>query len=167
MKLTYIALLLSILTFGSLITTTFFVNDFYNKISYENCNQYFLNQHYIWLPKTVSDIFHNDKINLYFRLSNGKISIINGIVKDHGIYSLNCGSNNADFDVYMSDLNALELATSTKPITTFVRLWENDEITIRATNSSKLQYSEQLLQNDHEPVPEDIRNFFNKYKKLG
>jgi len=66
----------------------------------------------------------------------------------------------------MSDVTALQLATSTKPVTTFVTLWRSGQIKVQPNgeeNKRKLSYADQLVAQDNEPVPEWIRNFFSIY----
>ena len=140
------------------------------------CNDMKSHDYFIWLPKTVSDYFYSDKINLDFRLLgsikevNVSILKINGIVRDSKIASLKCGSIDADYTVYMSDWTAVDLATSKTPITTFRNGWKSGSIKIIPKNTelaNKLYYADQILKDDNEPVPENIRKTFEKKKSLG
>ncbi len=100
---------------------------------------------------------------------NGKEITTSGIVETQSINHLICKiPSNYDYEVWMSDVNALELATSTQPISTFVRLRKTGQIKLNANgkeNEKLLAYEKQLLAKDNEPVPEWIREMFGHYLK--
>lgn len=129
---------------------------------------------FIWLPRSVSNFFYNEKINLDFEVARGLNLIINGIVKEQRITDIKCGiAEDYGYWVSMSDRNAIKLATSDKPITTFVRLWKTDEINVKPKNVEKevkLREAETLLtKNDNEPVPDEIQKYmkesYEEYEK--
>jgi len=154
---------LSALLIGSVSAIT--LNELYKQSAPKTCKEY--QGSYIWLPEKVSDIMHGSTVNLHFYMFDGNEIIFNGIVKDSAITNLKCGrTDDYDFEVWMSDVNALQLATSDKPVTTFITLWRNGEIRFEANgkeNEMKLAYADQLMAQDDEPVPEWIKQIFNKY----
>jgi hypothetical protein len=166
MKKIYALLGIALLLIGTVAVGTITVNELYKKVAPTTCEE-FLSVGYIWLPKDVSNIFMEDRIVLHFSMINGNEITVYGTVKSGAISKLQCDPfSNHDFEVWMSDLNALELATSEKPITTFVTLWRNDQIRLKANgkdNEKKLAYADQLVARDNEPVPVRIRNIFNKF----
>jgi len=130
--------------------------------------------YYIWLPKSVSNFFNNEKINLDFKVAQGLNFGINGIVKEQRITNIKCGiAEDYSYFVSMSDRNAIELATSDKPITTFVKLWRAGGITVKPKDVEKevkLREAETLLtKNDNEPVPDEIQDYmkesYEEYEK--
>jgi len=154
------------LLIGAIAISAVGVTELYKQIAPKSCEE-FKQVGYIWLPKDVSKVFLNDTILLHFSMINGKTVTVAGMVSDGKISELSCLPASAhDFEVSMSDINALELATSMKPISTFVRLWRTGSILIEPNgkeNQVKLAYADQLMTNDSEPVPEFIRNIFGKF----
>ena len=63
----------------------------------------------------------------------------------------------------MSDLSALKLATSKKPIVAFVELMKAGDIKLITTEPSLLQRAEELASADNEPIAKSIRNFFGQF----
>jgi PHP family Zn ribbon phosphoesterase len=100
---------------------------------------------------------------------NGHNITMNGVVAKGGIYDLHCGMiEDYDYEIWMSDLSALQLATSTKPTTTFVTMWRTGQIKIHPNgtgNAQKLAYADQLVAQDNEAVPLWIRQMFGAYIK--
>lgn len=144
-------------------------------VALENfCNNLRMHKSYIWLPKNVSNYFYSDKINLDFRLIGSikelNISVlkINGIIQDWKITDLKCGSTpDSDYNVFISDFTAIDLATSKTPITSFRNEWKRGEIKIVPKDSyhtNKLNYADLILNEDNESVPENIREYFEKEK---
>lgn len=168
-KATLLLILLAMLLVGSVVVGTIAVNEFYMDNFPKSCEEFVGRNSFIWLPEKVSDVFYGDIIILHFSMINGNNITIHGVVADSEITSLRCGrTSDYDFEVWMSDINAMELATSTKPVTTFVRLWRTGEIKIEPNgkeNEMKLEYADQLMAQDDEPVPEWIRSIFGKYIK--
>ncbi|VVC02542.1 Uncharacterised protein [Candidatus Bilamarchaeum dharawalense] len=165
----YLFLILAILTIGSVVSSIA-VTEYYLTHIPSSCEQTISSDdEFIWLPTKVSDLFLSDRIILHFSFINGENIVINGEVLPNKITHLKCGSTvDYDYEVWMSDINALELATSTKPTTTFVRLWRTGEIRIIANgseNEQKLSHADMLVAQDYEPVPVWIRNLFSKYIK--
>jgi hypothetical protein len=167
MKKIYALLGIVLLLVGTVAVGTITVNELYKKVAPSSCEEFVYSSSFIWLPDKVSEIFMNDKVIIHFSMINGKGISVNGIVKKGRISQLQCEPfPGHDFEVWMSDLNALELGTSEKPITTFVRLWRNGQIELVAygeENEKKLAYADQLVARDNEPVPEWIRNFFSRF----
>lgn len=165
-RLSHILAAILILLVGSLIVGTIAVNDYYVKNMPSSCGEFLGKNSFIWLPKAVSDLFEGDNVIIHFSMMNGNTIIVNGVVAPSSIIDLECGrTSDYDFEIWMSDANALELATSRKPTTTFVTLWRSGQIKIQANgieNQEKLEYADQLVAQD-EPVPSWIRNIFEKY----
>ena len=160
-----ILIIVAILFVGS-ITSGVIVNEVYKANAPRTCED-FISVGYVWLPEKISTIFLNDHLILHFFVSNGKNITIYGVVKDHGIFDLRCNTyQNPDAEVWMRDTMALELATSTTPITTFVNGWRTGKITLNTFNQetkNKLSNSDSLIQDDYEPVPIGIRAIFEKF----
>jgi len=132
----------------------------------QNCESFTAKNKFIWLPGAVSEHFEGDRITLHFSTIQGNEFTVYGKVNSDGIYPLACEEKEeSDFEVWMSDVHALQLATSTEPTETFVNLWRNGEIQLVANgeeNQKKLEATDLLLKED-EPVPEWIRNIFSRY----
>ncbi|MBI5227232.1 hypothetical protein HY988_01470 [Candidatus Micrarchaeota archaeon] len=158
-------ILIAIFLIGS-VAIGMMLNDFYKANAPRTCED-FIQVGYVWLPESVSRIFMNDSVILHFSTINNDQITAYGIVRDHGIFDLGCQPiRNPDAEVSMSDLTAIELATSAKPITTFVIRWRAGKIRIKTYNSEterKLAYADQLLATDYEPVPPLIRAMFGKF----
>jgi hypothetical protein len=169
MKKIYLFLIVGLLLVGTIAIGTITVNELYKNTAPSSCKEFVYRNSFIWLPEKVSEIFIEDRIILHFSMLNGEDITVNGIVKKGRISELQCEPfAHHDFEVWMGDLNALELATSEKPITTFVKLWRRGQIKLEANgedNQKKLEYADQLVGKDNEPVPEWIRNIFSKYLK--
>jgi hypothetical protein len=167
MKKAFIFLALAALLIGSVVVGTIAVTEQYKEIAPSSCEGFVSRNSYIWLPRAVSDVFDGDMVILHFSMVNGNEITVNGMVYRGAIVGLECGrTEDYDFEVWMSDLNALELATSEKPVTTYVRLWRSGEIRMEANgpeNEMKLTYADMLLAQDDEPVPEWIRLMFGRY----
>lgn len=122
---------------------------------------------YIWLPKKVSELFYGDTLNLHFFLLDGRQIHSYGVVSEGKISNLKCGStSDYDFDISMTDINAIELSISDKPVTTFVHLWRAGQIKVKSSNlanEEKLDYADQMVAFDNEPVPENIQNITKRY----
>jgi hypothetical protein len=163
----YLFLVLAILLVGSVVVGTIAVNDYYRQHAPTSCDEFIMRNSFIWLPEKVSDVFYGKKVILHFSMINGNNITVNGVVSESEITDLHCGrSADYDYEIWMSDLNALELATSTKPVTTFVRLWRSGQIKIKPNGSENellLSKADLLLSQDDEPVPEWIRNIFGRY----
>jgi len=132
----------------------------------QNCPAFTGDNKFIWLPTAVSEHFEGDSVALHFSTLQGNKFTVYGTVWENAIYPLSCKEKeNLDFEVSMSDWNALTLATSLKPTETFVKLWRMGEITIAPhgeENEQKLEAADELIEQD-EPVPEAIRNIFLPY----
>ena len=154
-----IALLLLISSAAAIIATS-------GSIEYY-CVEERIQNGYIWLPTEVSDLFLGDKVNLHFSMPNGNMYDVYGRVSGNRIAELHCGSSpDYDYDVSMGYMDALHLATSTKPVTKFVELWRSGNIVLEANsqeNQEKLDNADLLVSSDDEPVPETIRNLFLPY----
>jgi len=154
-----IALLLLVSSAAAIIATS-------DSIEYY-CVEERIQSGYIWFPAEVSDLFLGDKINLHFKMPNGNMYDVHGTVRDHEISGLHCGvSQEYDYDVSMGYMDALHLATSTKPVTKFVELWRSGNIILQPNgqeNQEKLDNADLLVSTDDEPVPELIRNLFLPY----
>ncbi len=161
----YLLILICALLVGSL-GAGVALNDFYKANAPHTCEA-FIHAGYIWLPQSVSSLFMDDSIILHFTTIYDDHITVYGIVNDHGIFDLSCKAFlKPDAEVSMSDLMAIELATSTKPITTFVTGWRNGRIEIKTYNlatQKKLAYGDQLMANDFEPVPPVIRAIFDRF----
>ncbi len=124
---------------------------------------------WVWLPQSVGTIFEGKKIGLHFLLVNGKTVDEWGTVKNARIQNMQCTKpSNIDFDVTMDDRTAIELATSQKPITSFVTAWKTGKINVVAhgkENEQLLAYANQLMAQDTEAVPDNIRNVIGQYRK--
>jgi hypothetical protein len=157
--LAVIALLLLISSAAAIIATS-------DSIEYY-CVEENVRHGYIWLPARVSDLFLGGKVNLHFSMPNGNRYDIYGTVQDQEISGLHCGASaEYDYDVSMGYMDALHLATSTKPVTTFVGLWRSGNIILEANgqeNQEKLDNTGLLVSTDDEPVPEPIRSLFLPY----
>lgn len=157
--------LLTVLLIGSIGLTTFAASELYKSNVPSSCEELDPSGSFIWLPHKVSDIFMGDTIILHFSMMNGGEVTVSGEVADGGIYDLSCTiPEDHDFEVWMSDLDALSLTASDKPITRFVTLWRSGDIQIEAggpENGQKLSYADQLLSQDDEPVPEWIQELFS------
>ena len=166
MKKIYALLIVVFLLVGTIAVASIKVNEFYRKYAPTTCEEALVIG-YIWLPEDVSGLFMNDSVILHFSMLNGNEITGYGIVKKGRIGDLRCEPYpHHDYEVWMSDLNALELATSEKPITTFVRLWRSGQIRMKANgqeNEMKLAYADQLVAQDQEPVPEGIRKMFGRF----
>ncbi|MBN2121762.1 hypothetical protein JW721_01740 [Candidatus Micrarchaeota archaeon] len=122
---------------------------------------------FIWLPESVSSLFLGDRVLLHFMssLGSGEL-VISGVVSKGEIGDLSCGAAyDYDFEVWMSDANALELATSQKPVTTFLNLWKKGEIRLIPNgeeNGRKLldALEDESVNSDSEAVPRWIRELF-------
>jgi hypothetical protein len=160
-----------ILLIGSIAAGTIVLSELYKQIAPKSCDDFkAVENGYIWLPKSVSDIFKGAQVNLHFKMVNGNEISVNGIVEESKISRLECGrSSNYDFEIWMSDRDALELTVSDKPVTTFVTLWRKGNIRINANgieNEQKLAYADQLVAKDNEPVPDSIQKLFAKYVNI-
>jgi len=159
--------LLAALLIGSTMVGVITLNELYKNTAPKSCEEFLACSNFIWLPKNVSNLLYGDRINLHFHMVNGHEISVNGIVEKGAIKHLKCGrAADYDFEVWMSDVNAIQLATSTKPITTFVTLWRAGQIKVQPNgkeNERKLAYADQLVAQDNEPVPEWIRNIFRRY----
>ncbi len=166
-KTTFLLVVLAILLVGSVVAGSIAVNKFYLKNVPSSCADFTGRNYFIWLPEKVSDVLYGDVVILHFSMIDGNSITIHGVVEDSAIARLRCGRTpDYDFEVWMSDINALGLATSVKPTTTFVRLWRTGEIRIEPSgkeNEMKLAYADQLVAQDNEPVPEWIRELFGRY----
>jgi len=162
----HVVVFVLILLIGSIMGGTFAVNEFYKKHAPESCEEFLEVNHFIWLPSAVSDVFEGDIVNLHFSMINGHEISFSGVVERNSIVDLECGrSTHYDFEVWMSDFNALQLATSLEPTKTFVMLWRSGEIRMHANgpeNEDKLNRADELVEND-EPVPGWIRDIFGRY----
>ncbi|MCX8194810.1 MAG: hypothetical protein N3G22_01755 [Candidatus Micrarchaeota archaeon] len=128
------------------------------------------NAYYIWLPKSVSSYFEGERINLEFIMPHGGILKINGVVKPGEIGELRCGNPyEHSYFVSMTWREALELATSDKPITTFMRLKNSGKIIVSPKGIDKfeklLAAQQTLVEDDGEPVPQHVQEQFSKYKE--
>jgi hypothetical protein len=163
----YVFIALAALLIGSVVAGGIVLSEVYKEAAPDTCEEFRAMSGYIWLPQSVSDIFLGDRVILHFSMHNGNEITGHGIVKHGMITDLECESpENYDFEVWMSDVNALQLATSEKPISTFVQLWRKGEIRIEANgpkNEMKLTYADMLVAQDDEPVPERIRDLFSVF----
>jgi len=153
---------LAALLVGSVAIAAFGVNQFYRNVAPSSCEELHLgNDSSVWLPQKVSDAFMGDKVIFHFAMVNGNEITFSGVVEKGGIAQLRCGTiPDYDYEIWMSDANALELATSTKPVTTGAKLWRSGQIRIKAgspENEKKFAYADQLVAEDDEPVPEWVR----------
>jgi len=134
------------------------------KLVPDDCQSLPLEGRYVWIPNSVSQVFDESTINLHFSTIKGNQINIWGEVQNGKISPLHCGrSNNYDYEVWMSDLNAIELATSDKPITTFQNLRRQGQIRIEANgekNQQRLDAASVLENRDNEAVPQSIQDFF-------
>ena len=132
----------------------------------QSCDAFTSGNKFIWLPSAVSEHFDGAQLTLHFSTFAGNNFTVYGEVTKEAIYPLTCEeTKEADFEVWMSDWNALQLATSQEPTETFVKLWRSGEITLVANgeeNQEKLEATQELVNQD-EPVPEYIRSIFLRY----
>lgn len=167
-----IVVIVFVLLIGSIGLASIKVSQDYAKLAPTACNQTYMKQHklYIWLPGQVSDVFYERRINLQFNMINGNTILVNGIVDNDRITQLKCGSStDYDFNVTMSDLDALKLATSTTPILEFRNLMKAGSIKIVPKDSSKYtpqileEMADRMIEDGEEPVPFGIRNYFRQF----
>jgi hypothetical protein len=129
-----------------------------------SCGQIPLEGKYIWLPESVSQVFDGSIVNLHFGTMQGNEISLFGYVSGQKIQNMECGrSQNYDYEVWMSDVNAISLAISDKPISTFQKLRRSGEIKVEARgeeNQKRLDDAAALEKEDNEPVPATIRRFF-------
>ncbi|GEM_PF-1604202 len=137
---------------------------------------------YIWLPDLVANYFNGKDISLHFYLASGEVLDVCGKVYPAGatIPRFNLAAprpsiteldwkicDKPDYDVSMSDLNAVSLATSLTPIRTFASLMDKGEIKVNPhgeENAIRFQYAyNEFRQMDGQEVPADIREIFQKY----
>ena len=132
----------------------------------QSCESFTAKNNFIWLPSAVSGHFEEDNLLLHFSTIQGNEFTVYGQVAENAIYPLSCEEKEEpDFEVWMSDIHALQLATSTEPTETFVNLWRSGEIQLEANgkeNQKKLEAIDSLL-NEDEPVPKWIRDMFGRY----
>jgi hypothetical protein len=156
------ALFLAALLVGSVAVGAFGVNQFYKNVAPSSCEELQLdNASSVWLPQKVSEAFMGDKVIFHFAMVNGNDITFSGVVEKGEIAHLRCGIiPDYDYEIWMSDADALELATSTKPVTTGADLWRSGQIKIRAgspEDEKKFAYANTLVAEDDEPVPEWVR----------
>lgn len=156
-------------------------------ISYQNIPASFwkgldISSGYIWLPDIVANYFEGKRISLHFYLSSGEVLDVCGTVIPQGksISRFNMVAprpsitelswsvcDEWDYDVSMSDFNALSLATSTTPTRTFASLMDSGEIKVKPNgqdNALRFQYAyNEFRRQDGQPVPDDIRAIFEPY----
>ena len=129
-----------------------------------SCAQIPLEGKYIWLPSLVSQMFDGSTVNLHFNTMQGNEISLHGYVSGQKIQNMECGrASNYDYEVWMSDFNAISLATSKNPISTFQKLRREGEIKVDANgeeNEKRLEDAAVLEDEDDEPVPQSIRLFF-------
>ncbi|MFH2101389.1 MAG: hypothetical protein ABII71_04875 [Candidatus Micrarchaeota archaeon] len=165
-KQAYILLAIAALFIGSVAAGTIAASELYLENVPGSCQELDVENGYIWLPGKVSDLFSGKLLILHFALISGNEVTVSGTVGQGGIYGLECGeTENADYEIRMSDLNAIELATSTRPVMTFVRLWRQGQIELEPhgeDNGRLLLQEGRLMAQDDEPVPESIRVMFGQ-----
>jgi hypothetical protein len=167
-KAAYLAIAFAVLTMGSVLVGTTALNDYFKTHVATVCDDdSIVENSFIWLPEKVSDLFYGNRVNLVFTMFDGNEFKVNGVVARGKITGLRCGMDDGrDFDVRMSDVTAVSLATSTRPVRDFVTMWRTDRITVMGQGDEKgrkLAYAEQLMAQDDEPVPERIRGFFSRF----
>jgi hypothetical protein len=166
-KSTYILVALAALLIGTVVTGSIILNELYRSIAPSTCEEVVSEISKIWLPEVVSDYFYNDEITIHFDMINGNTITVHGTAYDEGIRDLRCERESAiDFEVWMSDVTAIELATSTKPITTAVTRWKSGFMEVVAygpENQKKLEGADKLVEYDNEPVPEKIREYLQQF----
>ena len=132
----------------------------------DSCSDLPLEGRYVWLPKSVGEVFDGSTINLHFSTIRGKIDVW-GKVQNGRIAPLRCGrSQNYDYEIWMSDVDAISLATSDEPISTFQQLRRGGRIEVDANgeeNERRLEDAEALENEDDEPVPGTIQGFFGAF----
>jgi hypothetical protein len=142
--------------------------ELYKRVAPRTCQEFKDDFGLIWLPKKVSDFFKGDHILLHFSMINGENITVGGTVYDNEIGSLVCPDYaRPDFEVWMSDREALALATSSRPVTTFVDFYKGGQIRIKAygeDNQKKLAEGEKLAAEDDEPVPQYLRDVFSQFE---
>lgn len=126
--------------------------------------------YFIWLPQTVSDEFYGANVNLHFIMPYGNTLDVHGTVKDHAVAPMRCGApEKRDYDISMTWREALALTGSEEPIRDFVRMWDEGKIIVSPMgmeNFEKVQRArEALVSQDTEPVPQKIREGFDKYRE--
>jgi hypothetical protein len=143
------------------------LSDYYKEVVPHTCEGLLEVASYIWLPESVSDLFMDDEVILHMRMYEGTEVTGHGLVRQGKLTEFGCGRTESyDFEIWMSDVNAMQLATSEKPITTFVTLWRRGEIRVEANgteNEMKLANADMLVAQDDEPVPEAIRDAFSVF----
>jgi hypothetical protein len=163
----YLLIGIAALLIGSVMGGGIVLNELYKVIAPDTCEDFLRLSDYIWLPGSVSDLFLGDIVILHFSMHDDNVITGHGTVSEGMITDLGCGRADVhDFEVWMSDANALQLATSEKPITTFVALWRRGDIRIEASsveNEMKLAHADMLMAKDDEPVPEGIRDAFSVF----
>jgi len=125
--------------------------------------------YYIWIPKNVSDNFYGAKVNLHFLMPYGNTMDVHGVVSERKISPMRCGEpEEHDYSVSMTWREALALTGSSQPIRDFVSMWDNGKIIVSpkgVDNMDRLQTAKMVLLNyDNEPVPEEIKKQFDKYR---
>lgn len=152
----------------AIISLTILTSSHYLDLIPDSCDQIPLEGKYIWLPNSVSEIFEDSIINLHFNTMRGNEISLYGYVSGQKIQNMKCGrSQNYDYEVWMSDLNAIALATSNKPITTFQQLRREGQIKVKANgeeNKQRLNDADILETQDDEAVPGSIQNFFKSIR---
>jgi len=134
---------------------------------------------YIWLPDLVGNFFDGAQINLHFRMVSGETLDVCGNVekpeydgahaRPAGIYGLSWAvCREPDYDVSMSDANAISLATSTAPMRTFSSLQDGGSIAVTPYgegNAAKYRYAKaNFLSMDGQAVPQGIREYFGQFQ---
>jgi len=162
-----IIVLLAIATIGSVVAGTVYFTAAWKKDAPSTCDAVLTQINYVWLPESITNITMGKNINLHFAMINGDEISYTGVVGKGALRNLRCGrSEDYDFEVWMDDASAFQLATSIKPITDAVRLWRSGKITIKANgaeNEKVLGYADRLVAQDNEPVPGPIRSAFGYY----
>ncbi len=165
------AIVLLLVLIGSIGLAAVKLTDEYVRMAPTACSDAFISNAnpYVWLPRSVSGVFYGQTINLHFDMVNGYRIDFYGVVHDGKLQNLKCGSTvDYDFDVTMSDLEALRLATSSRPIASFRDSWQGGSIQMKARDPKWQQESlerlaETLTSGSEEPVPEDIQSFFSQF----
>lgn len=127
------------------------------------------NTYHIWLPKSVTAYFSEETINLEFLMPQGNVLAVTGRVGRSGIGDLRCGSSREHgYFVSMTWREAVLLATSNTPITTFQQLRGQGKIMVVPNGIDKMQKLAEaegtLPMDDGQPVPSGIQGDFGKYK---
>lgn len=168
MEKKYVALIVIAILAGTAIAGTSVASMYHDMFSNANCEEYNTGHGFIWLPRSVSDIFQGDTVIIHFVSMTNDELVVNGKVVSGAIYPIKCGrADDYDYELWMGVWNAFELATSEKPVTTFVRLWRSGQITIIPNgeeNALKLLEAEENenVREDAEPVPQYIREGFEE-----